>query len=42
MKQKDNFSEIDAETVLATYEGHTFFSIFFDKIQIYEQLLDQI
>ena len=31
---------IDIESTLATYEGHTFFSIFFDRIQIYQQVLD--
>ena len=40
MKQKENIHDIDAETVLATYEGHTFFSLFFDKIMIYEKILE--
>ena len=35
-------SKIDLETILSTYEGHTIFSIFWDSMSIYEQILNQL
>ena len=32
-------TNIDPETVVAQFEGHTLFSIFFEKIQVYEVVL---
>ena len=29
-------------TILSSYEGHTIFSIFWDSIDIYEQILNQL
>ena len=34
--------EIDPETILAVFEGHTIFSIYFDNIIVYEQILTQL
>ena len=34
--------EIDMDTILSTFEGHTIFSIYFDNIQVYEQILEQL
>ena len=28
--------EIDKDTILSTFEGHSIFSIYFDNIQVYE------
>ena len=33
---------IDPEAILANYEGHTIFSIFFDRIEVFDQIYDQI
>lgn len=33
---------IDPEAIFSNYEGHTIFSIFFDRILVYEQLLNQV
>ena len=45
-KQLDESSgkmpEIDLETILSVYEGRTIFSIYFDKIQVYEQIHSQL
>lgn len=30
------------QSLVCTYEGHTLFSIFFDSIQVYEQVLNQL
>ena len=35
-------NKIDMSTILSTYEGHKIFSIFFDSIQIYDQILSQM
>ena len=34
--------EIDPEAILSVYEGRTIFSIYFDQIQVYEQLHSQL
>jgi len=39
---RQKLSKIDTETILCMYEGHTIFSIFFDKIEVYEQILYQL
>ena len=46
LKQLDNIAEsiqnrtkidkIDISAMLSTYEGHTIFSLFFDRIEVYE------
>jgi len=33
---------IDPEAIFSNYEGHTIFSIFFDRIMTYEQILKQL
>ena len=38
-KEEDFF--IDEGTILSTYEGHTIFSIFLHKIEVYEQIYSQ-
>ena len=39
-KEKDFY--IDEETLLSTYEGHTIFSIYLQKHEVYEQILFQL
>ena len=49
LKQLDNIAEsiqnrtkidkIDISAMLSTYEGHSIFSLFFDRIEVYEQIL---
>lgn len=34
--------DIDIESVLSTYEGHTIFSIFADQINVFEKILMQL
>ena len=34
--------EIDLETILSVYEGRNIFSIYFDQIQVYEQINSQL
>ena len=41
MEKEEEFSFND-ESILATYEGHTIFSIFLYKLQAYEKILDQL
>lgn len=33
---RQKIPDIDLDTILSTYEGHTIFSIFFDNIAVYE------
>lgn len=42
IKQGSKLDKIDLEAVLSTYEGHTIFSIFFDCMRVYEQILLQL
>ena len=35
-------SSIDPESIVANFEGHTIFSIFFDRIEVFEQIADQL
>ena len=32
--------DIDLQTILSVYNGHTIFSIFFDQIKVYERIQD--
>ena len=41
MLKEEDFS-FDDETILATYEGHTIFSIFLYKMEVYEKILESI
>jgi len=44
-KSVDSHSKIawiDPQSILCTYEGHTIFSIFFDTIAVYEQIITQL
>ena len=41
MLKEEDFSFND-ESIVATYEGHTIFSIFLHKLQAYEKILDQL
>ena len=40
--EANKINSIDPESILCTYEGHTVFSLFFDKIRVYEQILAQL
>ena len=37
IENKDELN-IMTETILSTYEGHTIFSLFLDKFEVYEQI----
>ena len=41
MLKEEEFSFND-ESIVATYEGHTIFSIFLYRVQAYEKILDQL
>ena len=41
IQQKLIISEIDPESVVCAYEGHTIFSIFWDNKKVYELIRDQ-
>ena len=40
IKDIENKDELNimTETILSTYEGHTIFSLFLDKFEVYEQI----
>jgi hypothetical protein len=40
LKDKRKIKDIDHETILSTFEGHTIFSIYFDDIRVYEAILE--
>ena len=42
IKTRQKLPYIDLEAVLSTYEGHTIFSLFWDQIEVIEQILSQI
>ena len=42
IKESIKIPDIDLESILSVYEGNTIFSIYFDKIQVYEQLHSQL
>ena len=43
LKEKSGkLPDIDPEAILGVYEGQTIFSIYFDDIQVYEQLHTQL
>ena len=35
---RQRMSYIDPEAIVSSYQGHTIFSIFFDRIDVYEQI----
>ena len=41
LNKEDDFS-IDEDTILSTYQGHTIFSIFLQRFEVYEQILSQL
>ena len=41
LEKEDDFF-IDEMTILSTYQGHTIFSIFLHKIDVYDQILKQL
>ena len=41
MLKEEEFN-FNNETIVATYEGHTIFSIFLYRVQAYEKILDQL
>ena len=41
LEKEDDFF-IDETTILSTYQGHTIFSIFLHKMEVYEQILTQL
>lgn len=42
MEKRTRIETIDTQSILSTYEGHTIFSIFWDSIRVYEQILFQL
>ena len=42
IKESIKIPDIDLESILSVYEGNTIFSIYFDQIQVYEQLHSQL
>lgn len=40
INNRTKIEAIDISSILSTYEGHTIFSIFFDHIQVFEQILN--
>ena len=40
INKRQKLTAIDKESILCTYEGHTIFSIFWDNISVYEQILN--
>ena len=42
LQEQNKINSIDTESLLCTYEGHTVFSLFFDRIRVYEQILAQL
>ena len=39
IESRQRLDDIDIESVLSTYEGHTIFSIFADQINVFEKIL---
>ena len=39
--QSKRIPDIDKQTILCNFQGHTIFSIFFDHIKVYEAITDQ-
>ena len=42
LRNRQKISRIDLESIYSTYEGHTIFSIFWDQISVFEQILSQL
>ena len=42
MLDRAKINNIDPEAMLCQYEGHTIFSLFFDRIKVYEKILTQL
>ena len=42
IQERQPFSKIDPESIICNYEGHSIFTIFFDRIDVYEQILKQL
>lgn len=42
LDKRNKLTKIDSNTILTTFEGHTIFSIFWDRIQVFEQILSQL
>jgi hypothetical protein len=42
VEARSKIAQIDPQSFLCTYEGHTIFSIFFDTIAVYEQIITQL
>lgn len=42
IESRQRLDDIDIESVLSTYEGHTIFSIFADQINVFEKILAQL
>lgn len=42
IERRAKINYIDPESILANYEGHTIFSIFFDRIEVFEQIFEQL
>ena len=42
LQESNKINRIDPESILCVFEGHTAFSLFFDRIRVYEQILAQL
>ena len=42
LDKRNKLAKIDSNTILTIFEGHTIFSIFWDRIQVFEQILSQL
>lgn len=42
IKRKAVITEVDRGTILATFEGHTLFSIYYEDIDVYQQVCKQL
>lgn len=42
LESSQKVPEIDPQSIISTYEGHTIFSLFWDSINVYEKILSQL
>ena len=38
LDNKEMINQIDLDTILSTYEGHTIFSIYWNYLEVYEKI----
>ena len=42
LEARQKMPEIDPQTIICQFEGHTIFSLFWDSIAVYEKILAQL